>query len=227
MSGKEKESSMSDCCSGTCSSKPPVDPCYRRVLWIALFVNAAMFGVELVSGWSAGSVSLLADAVDFFGDAANYGLSLFVLSMLSVWRSRAALMKGLTMGGYGLFVLGASVWNAASGVLPEHMTMGKIGTLALLANLLVAVLLFAYRNGDSNMRSVWLCTRNDAIGNVAVLLAALGVFGTGTGWPDIVVATVMGALGLSAARSVIRQARGEMRAFRYLDADISTDRPSR
>ncbi|HJV83396.1 cation transporter [Noviherbaspirillum sp.] len=205
---------MSDCCSGTCSSQPPVDPCYRRVLWIALFVNAAMFGVELVSGWSAGSVSLLADAVDFFGDAANYGLSLFVLAMLPVWRSRAALAKGLTMGAYGLFVLGASLWNAASGVLPEHMTMGKIGALALLANLLVAVLLFAYRNGDSNMRSVWLCTRNDAIGNVAVLLAALGVFGTGTGWPDIVVATVMGTLGLSAARSVIRQARAEMQAYR-------------
>lgn len=205
---------MSDCCSGTCSSKPPVDPRYRRVLWIALFVNATMFGVELASGWEAGSVSLLADAVDFFGDAANYGLSLFVLAMLPIWRSRAALMKGLTMGGYGIFVLGASLWNAASGVVPEHITMGKIGALALLANLLVAALLFAYRKGDSNMRSVWLCTRNDAIGNVAVLLAALGVFGTGTGWPDIIVAIVMGALGLSAARSVVRQARGEMHTFR-------------
>jgi Co/Zn/Cd efflux system component len=202
---------MSDCCSGGCSAeKPPAGPNYRRILWSALFVNAGMFGVELAGGWRAGSVSLLADAVDFFGDAANYGLSLFVLALAPIWRSRAALIKGLTMGAYGLFVLGAAVWNMTRGVVPEHTTMGLIGTLALLANLSVAVLLFAYRNGDSNMRSVWLCTRNDAIGNIAVLLAALGVFGTGAGWPDIIVAAIMGVLGLTAARSVIAQARQEL-----------------
>ncbi|MDB5792916.1 MAG: cation transporter [Massilia sp.] len=154
---------MADCCSGGCSSdKPPVDPRYRRILWIALVVNALMFFVELVGGWASGSVSLLADAVDFFGDAANYGIS--------------------------LFVLGLALWH------------------------LVAGLLFAYRNGDSNMRSVWLCTRNDAIGNVAVMLAALGVFHTGSGLPDLFVAGVMGVLGLTAARSVIVQARSEMTA---------------
>lgn len=203
---------MSACCSGGCSSeKPPVDHTYRRILWIALFVNAGMFGVELFSGWAAGSVSLLADAVDFFGDAANYAVSLFVLGLAPIWRSRTALVKGLTMGGYGLFVLGAAAWNVASGTVPEYVTMGSIGFLALLANLSVAVLLFAYRNGDSNMRSVWLCTRNDAIGNVAVMLAALGVFGTGSGWPDIVVASIMGVLGLTAAKTVITQARSEMR----------------
>ena len=203
---------MSACCSGGCSSdKPPVDRTYRRILWIALLVNAGMFGIELFSGWAAGSVSLLADAVDFFGDAANYAVSLFVLGLASIWRSRTAFIKGLTMGGYGVFVLGASAWNVVSGTVPEHVTMGAIGSLALLANLSVAVLLYAYRNGDSNMRSVWLCTRNDAIGNVAVMLAALGVFGTGSGWPDIVVASVMGVLGLTAARTVITQARGEMR----------------
>ncbi|RJG07364.1 cation transporter [Noviherbaspirillum cavernae] len=204
---------MSACCSGGCSSeKPPVDPAYRRILWVALTVNAGMFGVELFSGWAAGSVSLLADAVDFFGDAANYAVSLFVLGLAPVWRSRTALIKGLTMGSYGVFVLGAAVWNLVSGTVPEHMTMGTIGFIALLANLLVAVLLYAYRNGDSNMRSVWLCTRNDAIGNVAVMLAALGVFGTGAGWPDIVVASIMGILGLSAARTVIAQARRELKA---------------
>jgi len=169
-----------------------------------------MFGVELFGGWAAGSVSLLADAVDFFGDAANYGVSLFVLGLAPIWRSRTALIKGLTMGGYGLFVLGAALWNAASGTVPEHTTMGVIGFIALLANLLVAVLLFSYRNGDSNMRSVWLCTRNDAIGNMAVMFAALGVFGTGAGWPDIVVASIMGVLGLTAAKTVITQARTEM-----------------
>jgi Co/Zn/Cd efflux system component len=202
---------MSDCCSGVCTAeKPPVDPKYRRVLWIALIVNAAMFAVELGSGWHAGSVSLLADAVDFFGDAANYGLSLFVLALAPVWRSRTALIKGMTMGGYGIFVLGTAAWNLTNGIIPEHTTMGMIGSLALLANLLVAALLFAFRNGDANMRSVWLCTRNDVIGNIAVLIAALGVFGTGAGWPDIIVAATMGVLGLTAARSVIVQARKEL-----------------
>lgn len=203
---------MSACCSGGCSStKPPVDPAYRRILWIALFVNAGMFGIELFSGWAAGSVSLLADAVDFFGDAANYAVSLFVLGLAPIWRSRTALVKGMTMGGYGVFVLGTAAWSLTAGTVPDASTMGVIGFMALAANIVVAILLFAYRNGDSNMRSVWLCSRNDAIGNVAVLLAALGVFGTGAGWPDLLVATVMGVLGLSAARTVISQARCELK----------------
>lgn len=203
---------MSACCSGGCSSaKPPVDPTYRRILWIALLVNAAMFGVEVYGGWVSGSVSLLADAVDFFGDAANYAVSLFVLGMAAVWRSRTALAKGVTMGAYGLFVVGSAAWSFFAGTVPEHTTMGVIGSIALAANLAVAVLLFAYRNGDANMRSVWLCTRNDVIGNVAVLLAALGVFGTGSGWPDIAVALVMGVLGLTAARTVIGHAYQELK----------------
>lgn len=203
---------MSDCCSGGCSAgKPPVDWRYRRILWIALVLNAAMFGVELAGGLRADSVSLLADAVDFLGDAANYAVSLFVLALAPVWRSRTAMIKGVTMGGYGLLVLGQAAWHAAAGTVPEAATMGTIGFLALAANLGVAVLLFAYRNGDANMRSVWLCTRNDAIGNVAVMLAALGVFGTGSGWPDILVAAVMGVLGLTAARTVITQAHSELK----------------
>ncbi|QNA88948.1 cation transporter [Massilia sp. Dwa41.01b] len=204
---------MADCCSGGCSAnKPPVDPAYRRVLWIALVVNAAMFGVELAGGWAAGSVSLLADAVDFFGDAANYGISLFVLGLAPLWRSRTALVKGATMGAYGVFVIASALWHLAAGVVPVAQTMGTIGFAALAANLLVAALLFAFRNGDANMRSVWLCTRNDAIGNVAVLLAAFGVWQSGSGLPDLFVAGVMGLLGLSAARSVILQARAEMNA---------------
>ena len=204
---------MADCCSGGCSpDKPPVDPAYRRILWIALVVNALMFVVELVGGWASGSVSLLADAVDFFGDAANYGISLFVLGMAPIWRSRTALVKGATMGGYGVFVIGTALWHLAAGTVPQASTMGAIGFAALAANGLVAALLYAYRNGDSNMRSVWLCTRNDAIGNVAVMLAALGVYRVGSGWPDLFVAGVMGVLGLTAARSVILQARGELNA---------------
>jgi Co/Zn/Cd efflux system component len=203
---------MSACCAGGCASdKPPVDPKYRRILWIALVVNLSMFGLEIISGWRAGSVSLLADAVDFLGDSANYATSLLVLGLLPIWRSRTALIKGITMGGYGLFVLGATAWHFSTGTVPQAETMGTVGFLALAANGLVALLLFAYRNGDSNMRAVWLCTRNDVIGNMAVILAALGVFGTGSGWPDIAVAAVMGILGLTAARSVIAHARSEMR----------------
>jgi Co/Zn/Cd efflux system component len=173
-----------------------------------------MFGVEIAAGWRADSVSLLADAVDFLGDAANYGISLMVLSLAVTWRSRAAVLKGLSMGAYGVFVLGKTAWATWHGFLPDAATMGIVGGLALVANLSVAGLLYAYRDGDANMRSVWLCTRNDAIGNVAVMLAALGVFGTGTAWPDLAVAVVMSVLGVTAAVSVLRRASAELRVGR-------------
>ncbi len=197
-----------------CSAPPPADGRYRNVLWVALIVNAAMFLVEIIGGIGAHSTSLLADAIDFFGDAVNYGVSLFVLSLAMVWRSRTALAKGITMGLYGVVVLAATVYNISHGVKPEAVTMGAIGLLALAANLSVAVLLYRFRQGDANMRSVWLCTRNDAIGNVAIIVAALGVFGTGTGWPDFIVAAIMGTLGITAAISVIRQSRAELVAAR-------------
>jgi Co/Zn/Cd efflux system component len=204
---------MSEHCSHHACSPPPAaqSPRYRRVLWAALLINAAMFVLELAGGLQAGSVSLLADAVDFFGDAVNYGISLLVLGMALAWRARAALFKGWCMAAFGVFVLGRAVWSAGQGTVPEPLTMGVIGALALLANVAVAVLLYAWREGDANMRSVWLCSRNDAIGNVAVMAAALGVFGTGSAWPDLAVATVMGGLALTAARSVILQAQGELR----------------
>ena len=185
-------------------------PGYRRVLWIALAVNLLMFAIEIGGGVASGSVSLLADAIDFFGDAANYGLSLAVLSLGMVWRARTALVKAASMLAFGVAVIGKAGWAALQGVPPEPLTMGVIGVLALAANVGVAVLLYAYRNGDANMRSVWLCTRNDALGNLAVMLAALGVFGTGTAWPDLAVAVVMGALALGAGWSVMRQARAEL-----------------
>lgn len=189
-----------------------IPPGYRRALWVALVVNVVMAVVEVSSGLAAGSVSLLADAVDFFGDAANYGLSLAVLGLATVWRSRVAWLKGWAMAGFGVFVLGRALWSLLTGAVPEPVTMGVVGLLALVANVGVAVLLYAYREGDANMRSVWLCTRNDAIGNLAVLAAAAGVFGTGRGWPDLLVAVVMATLALTAARSVLRQARHELQA---------------
>ncbi|VTU24917.1 Cadmium, cobalt and zinc/H(+)-K(+) antiporter [Variovorax sp. PBL-H6] len=185
-------------------------PRYRRVLWVALALNALMFAVEIGAGFRSGSVSLLADAIDFFGDAANYGVTLAVLSMGLAWRARAAVLKGLSMVGFGLFVAGKTLWSAMQGIPPEALTMGLVATLALGVNVVVAVMLYAFREGDANMRSVWLCSRNDAIGNVAVMLAALGVFGTGSAWPDLAVAAVMSALALSGGWSVLRQARGEL-----------------
>lgn len=184
---------------------------YRRVLWVALLLNAAMFGVELVAGWQAGSLSLLADAIDFAGDALNYGVSLAVLAAALQWRARAAVLKALSMMGFGLYVLGSAVWALWHGQPPEPLTMGVVAALALVTNVGVAAMLYAFREGDANMRSVWLCSRNDAIGNVAVMLAAAGVFGTGAAWPDLLVAGLMAALALHGGWQVLRLARGELR----------------
>ncbi|MDO9320995.1 MAG: cation transporter [Pseudomonas sp.] len=201
--------------SAHCCHAEPVakhlNPAYRRVLWLALLINAGMFAIEISAGLSAGSVSLLADSLDFLGDAGNYAISLFVLTMSLSWRARAAQFKALSMALFGLGVLVATAWNAWQGGVPVAATMGLIGGLALLANLSVAALLYAWRDGDSNMRSVWLCTRNDALGNVAVLLAALGVLGSGSAWPDLLVAGIMASLALSSAWQVLGQARGELR----------------
>lgn len=185
-------------------------PRYRRVLWVALWINAAMFGVELFSGWHSGSLSLLADSIDFAGDALNYGVSLAVLSAALAWRARAAVVKALCMMGFGALILGRAIWSLYTGTVPDATTMGVIGLLALVANVAVAWMLYAFREGDANMRSVWLCSRNDAIGNVLVMLAAAGVLGTGSGWPDLIVASGMAALALHGGWQVMRQARQEL-----------------
>jgi Co/Zn/Cd efflux system component len=193
---------------------PSPDARYRRVLWTALTINAVMFVVEIVAGLLAGSASLQADALDFLGDAGNYAISLAVVGMALKYRARVALAKGTTMGLFGLWVVGSTVWHAVSGTLPSAATMGVIGVLALAANATVLVLLWAYRSGDSNMRSVWLCSRNDVVANCAVLLAALGVFGTGSNWPDIAVAAVIAALALQGSWLVLRHATADLRAER-------------
>ena len=186
-------------------------PAYRRVLWVALAVNFAMFGVEIGAGVAAQSASLLADSLDFLGDAANYGISLFVLGMALRWRARASLLKAASMGAFGLWVAVTTIQHAMSGTVPAAPVMGAIGALAFAANLGVAALLYRWREGDSNMRSVWICTRNDAIGNLAVLAAAAGVFGSGTGWPDYLVAAIMSGLALWGAVQVLVHARVELR----------------
>lgn len=199
---------------GSCCDRDPAPHSrtddFRRVLWIALAVNAGMFLVEGISGLLGHSVSLQADAVDFLGDAANYGLALAVLGLSLSHRAKVALVKGVSMGLFGLWVIGNAIYNAFALALPSAAVMGGVGFLALVANLAVAVLLYRHRNGDSNRRSVWLCTRNDALGNLAVMLAATGVFASGTAWPDLAVATVMAGLALSSSYRVIRQAIGEI-----------------
>lgn len=181
------------------------------MLWVALLVNAIMFAVEIVAGAGARSSALHADALDFLADSANYAISLFVLGAALHTRAAAALLKGVSMGAFGLWVVGRATYHAATGSVPAPEVMGVVGVLALVANAGVAALLYRYRAGDSNMRSVWLCTRNDMIGNAALLAAASGVFATGRGWPDAVIALGMAGLALTGAWQIIRQAASEQR----------------
>ena len=199
---------MACSCSGPKNTAPSAG--FRKALWFALVVNVVMFAVEGIASLQSGSVSLMADAIDFFGDSANYILSLSVLSMGMLWRSRAAWVKGVTMTLFGLVVWARALWLMQTGTVPEPLTMGLVGILALVANVSVALVLYRFREGDSDMRSVWLCSRNDAIGNLAVMAAALGVFGTGSAWPDLAVAAIMGTLAVTAGISVIRHARSDM-----------------
>ena len=202
--------------SGCNCEAPPADAAYgrryRRALWIALALNGVMFAVEAGASYAAGSVSLLADAIDFLGDAGNYAVALFVLGLAPAWRARTALWKGWLMAGFGVFVLLQAAWHVTAGTVPEPLVMAGVSMLALAVNVSVAVLLYAYRRGDAQARSVWLCSRNDALGNLAVLGASAGVGATAHGWPDIGVALVMAALALTSGASVIRHARAELRA---------------
>jgi Co/Zn/Cd efflux system component len=218
---------MACCHDSSCSSDAHSDalngPKRRRALWIALVVNAGFFVTEIVAGAAAGSAALQADALDFFGDAANYGISLGVAGMALTWRARAAITKGGTLIAFALWVLGSTAWHAFYGTLPRADVMGVVGMSALIANGGVALMLYCFRTGDANMRSVWICSRNDAVGNTAVLLAAMGVFGTGTGWPDVVVAATMGGLGLWGGCQIVTQARGELRSERAAPVTVAAE----
>ncbi len=184
---------------------------YRRILWIVIALNALMFGIEVVAGALAGSMALQADAMDFAADAATYGLTLYMIGRPDRWRAGAALIKGASLALMGAYVLGATLWRVFVADTPEPIVMGAVGFAALAVNVTAALLLFRFRDGDANVRSVWLCSRNDAIGNMAVMLAALGVLGTGTAWPDLAVAAIMAGLFLYSAVSILRQSLGELR----------------
>ena len=184
---------------------------YKRRLWAVIAINAAMFVVEMTAGRLSQSQALQADALDFFGDALTYGISLAVIGASVRVRATAALAKGISLAAMGLWVFSSTIWQVFVAGVPEAEVMGIVGLLALVANVASVVLLMAYKDGDANVRSVWLCSRNDAIGNVAVMVAALGVWGTATGWPDLIVAAIMAGLFLSSSVQIVRQALAERR----------------
>ncbi|MBB6125472.1 cation transporter [Sphingobium subterraneum] len=203
------------CCASACGAKDTLnDPRWRKVLWIALGLNATMFAVEIIASIVTGSRSLQADALDFLGDSANYAISLGVVGMALAWRARAALVKGLTILLFGLAVLASAVWGLIEGVTPDPLAMGVVGFMALVVNVSVALMLYRYRTGDSNMRSVWICSRNDAINNLLVIGAGLAVMWSSSGIPDQLVAFVMALLGISGGWQIVRQATIELNELR-------------
>ncbi len=186
------------------------DPKFRQALIIVIIINFVMFGVEMMAGHISGSQALMADALDFFADGVTYTISLLVIGKALRVRSIAAMAKGISLLLMGLWVMGSTIYDVFFLVTPKAEIMGVIGFRALIANLASVLILMRWRDGDANIRSVWLCSRNDAIGNVAVMLAAVGVFGTGTGWPDLIVAGIMAGLFINSSIKIIRQSRQEM-----------------
>lgn len=197
------------CCSGGVPVFDGVDPRYKRVLWTVIGINGAMFLTEMIAGKLAGSQALQADALDFLADTVTYGLSLAVIGASLRTRATAALFKGLSLFAMAFWVFGSTLYQVFVLGLPSAEVMGAIGFLALAANLGSVLLLRPYKDGDANVRSVWLCSRNDAIGNVVVMAAAFGVWGTSTAWPDLAVAALMAGIFLTSAVQILKQAWGE------------------
>jgi Co/Zn/Cd efflux system component len=188
-----------------------MNPRYRRILWLVIGINAAMFLVEMLAGQLAGSQALQADALDFLGDTMTYGISLAVIGQPLRLRARAAVLKGLSLSLMGLWVLGSTAYHVLILNTPRAEIMGGIGILALAANLASVLLLLRYKDGDANVRSVWLCSRNDAIGNLMVMVAAVAVWVSATAWPDLLVAGIMAGVFMTSASQILRQALAEAR----------------
>ena len=192
---------------------------YKRRLWFVIAINASMFLVEMGAGALAGSQALQADALDFLGDATTYGISLAVIGASIQVRARAAILKALSLSAMALWVLGSTAYHVLILGIPRAEIMGAVGILALAANVASVLILMRYKDGDANVRSVWLCSRNDAIGNVAVMVAALAVWGTATKWPDLLVAAIMAGLFLTSSIQILRQSFKEMRETRTVPAE--------
>lgn len=196
-----------------------IDPVYKRVLILVIIINAVMFLVEMPMGFIGQSQALKADALDFLGDTLTYAISLAVIGKAASLRAKVAMLKGLSLAAMGLWVLGSTVYSAIYISEPAALIMGSVGAAALFANVLSVLLLMRFKDGDANVRSVWLCSRNDAIGNVMVMIAASGVWFSGTGWPDLIVAALMATLFLSGAFAIIRQARHELHHAHHAPAE--------
>ena len=206
---------MGACCSSEAPAFDGVSPRYRKALWLVILINAVMFVVEMGAGAFAGSQALKADALDFLGDAFTYSVSLWAIGKSVATRSSAAIFKGVSLGAMGLWVLGATIYEVFVLQVPQARVMGVVAVLALLANLLSVLILMRYKDGDANVRSVWLCSRNDAIGNVAVMFAAVAVYFTASAWPDLIVAGAMAGLFLWSAFQILKQAMREWREDRH------------
>jgi Co/Zn/Cd efflux system component len=207
-----------DCC-GHSATFEGLSADYKRRLWLVIVINASMFLVEMGAGALAGSQALQADALDFLGDATTYGISLAVIGASIQIRARAAILKALSLTAMALWVLGSTAYHVLILGVPRAEIMGAIGILALAANAASVLILMRYKDGDANVRSVWLCSRNDAIGNVAVMIAALAVWGTATKWPDLLVAAIMAGLFLTSSIQILRQSFREMRETRSVPAE--------
>jgi Co/Zn/Cd efflux system component len=201
-----------DCCGDV--KFDGVSAAYKRALWAVIAINGTMFFVEMAAGLSAQSMALKADALDFLGDTVTYFISFLVIGQPLLMRARVAFFKGLSLGVFALVILGGTLYRVLVTGEPDGMVMGKIGALAFAANVLSVLILLKFRDGDSNVRSVWLCSRNDAIGNLAVIGAAFAVASTGSAWPDLLVAVVLAGLFLTSAVKIISQSREEMREER-------------
>jgi cation diffusion facilitator family transporter len=202
---------MDHCCEDQRGDITAMQGGRKRVLWVVLLINAVMFLVEGGAGVLAHSTSLLADALDMLGDALVYGFSLVVLARSARWQAGAALAKGGFMLAFGLGVLAEAVYKVFHPVMPGVETMGVIGILALIANVVCFFLLYRHRSDNLNMRSTWLCSRNDVIANAGVLVAAASSYMLLSRWPDILVGVVIASLFLSSALHVLRQARQALR----------------
>jgi len=201
--------------SGSCGCGPDQNfdgssPAYKRVLMVIIAINFGMFFVEFFGGLASGSMALLADSLDFLGDSATYTISLIVIGMPLAVRAKAGLFKGLSLFAIAAWVLGSTFYRVFVEGVPEALTMGAIGVAAFAANVISAALLLKYKDGDSNVRSVWLCSRNDAIGNLAVIVAASGIAATDAAWPDLLVAGIMGSLFIHSATRIVQQSWAEL-----------------
>lgn len=216
---------MDSCCTGKASSVELLRKRQREILWLVLILNAGMFVVEFVSGLLAGSVALLADSLDMLGDALVYGFSIYVVAQGSIWKARAAVAKAVVMGLFGIFVFGQVVYKLIWPQLPVFEAMGAVGTLALAANAACFALLWRHRAEDINMRSVWICSRNDLIANALVIIAALSVWLVASPWPDILVGTLICTLFFHSAYLVLQEARAEIR-ISHVKQSAAVDTPN-